>query len=243
MSMLEAALKLGRALPLFPCRVDKAPHTRNGFRDATQDPGRIEDWWTRYPDALIGVPTGEKFVVVDVDLQHREAQHWYARANIPETRIHVTRSGGRHILFKPNDKVRCTAAQIWRGIDTRGKGGYIIWWPVTGLQVMHGNLLAEVPNWIIARLQRDEGRPYVVRTIELDSLPAKIAGIVRKVNDAQEGERNRLLFWGACRLRELSDQQLISRDDAFDIVLEVPRRIGLPHVEALKTARSAFRVQ
>jgi hypothetical protein len=240
--MRDAALKLARSLPIFPCKADKSPYTRNGFKDASQDPACIERWWAQHPDALIGVPTGEKFVVIDVDLQHREAADWYSRANIPPTRMHFTRSGGRHILFAPNDKVRCTAGRIWRHIDTRGADGYICWWPACGLQVMHGNLLAEVPDWIIARLRTNE-HPRIDRTIELDSVPAKVAGIIRKVTDTQEGERNKVLFWGACRLRELADQQMIPRDDAFDIVLEVARRIGLPYGEALKTARSAFRVQ
>ena len=61
------------------------------------------------------------------------------------------------------------------------------------------------------------------------------------VAGAREGERNQLCFWGACRLREMVDQQLIPQDDAIAIVVEAASRAGLPHAEALRTARSALR--
>ena len=62
-------------LPVQECpdnkEMDKKPYTKHGFKDATLNPSLIRHWWTQWPDALIGVPTGERFVVVDVDLQRR----------------------------------------------------------------------------------------------------------------------------------------------------------------------------
>jgi putative DNA primase/helicase len=144
---IKHALALAaKGVAVFPCAETKAPLTPRGFKDASADPGTIQHWWTRWPTALVGVPTGERFVAVDVDLQHLEARDWYARANIPPTRVHVTRSGGRHILFRPHEQVHCTASKIWRHVDTRGNGGFIVWWPACGLEVLHRDALAPVPD-------------------------------------------------------------------------------------------------
>jgi putative DNA primase/helicase len=68
-----------RGLLVFPCKPDKKPYTANGFKNASTDPNAVVRWWLKWPDALIGVPTGVKFVVQDLDLQHPEANQWYAR--------------------------------------------------------------------------------------------------------------------------------------------------------------------
>src|SRR5204863_3771988 len=105
---------------VFPCAPSKAPLTKHGYKDASVDPVQIKEWWRQLPGALIGVPCGKHFVVIDCDLQHAEAQHWYARANLPLTRLQETRSGGRHLLFRPDDRIGCTQGKLWDHVDTRG---------------------------------------------------------------------------------------------------------------------------
>jgi hypothetical protein len=239
---MHLALALARqGVPVFPCRVsNKAPLTRNGFHDASIDPQIICGWWARWPDALIGVPTGMRFVVVDCDLQHASAREWLAIADLPETRTHHTRSGGRHFLFQPHPLVRCTAGRIWPHVDTRGFRGYIIWWASTGLPVEHPELLAPVPDEIIAALNPpqpkniDHGRGF-------KPTAGKIAGILRRIARAPEGQRNSLTFWGASRLAELVAAGALSDADAIALIVEAASRNGLPHAEAHRTALSALR--
>jgi hypothetical protein len=52
------------------CRAPaKHPRTAHGFRDATSDLRLIARWWARFPNANIGIRTGEpsNLVVLDVD--------------------------------------------------------------------------------------------------------------------------------------------------------------------------------
>ena len=184
------------------------------------------------------MPTGDKVVGLDCDLQHVVAQRWYASANLPVTRTHITPSGGRHLLFAPHEQFRCSVGKVWPHIDTRGRGGYLIWWPAEGLEVLHPDALAPVPDWIIARL--NPSPPPAPALLSSANPDAKIDGIIRAIVGARQGERNHLLFWAACRLAELVTAGALERDLAFDIAVEAASRAGLPHREAQRTTLSAF---
>jgi Bifunctional DNA primase/polymerase, N-terminal len=241
--MSSAAVSLAeRGCPVFPCRnTDKRPHTPHGFKDASTDPVVITSWWQQWPDALVGVPTGEKFVVLDCDLQHVEAQQWYSKANLPLTRTHVTRSGGRHLFFKPRPDFKNSAAKIEHGIDTRGLGGYVIWWPAHGFDVMHGGALADVPQWLLRQLNPPP--PQLVYSAPPRRLHSDkdLEPLVRVILQAKEGERNTKTFWAACRLAEHVFGGQIGRNDMIGIVVEAATRTGLSHTEARQIANSALR--
>ncbi len=153
---LHTALELAEeyGLPVFPCRADKKPYTENGFKDASKNIEQIAQWWGKWPDALIGVPTGKasKLLVVDVD---PDGESWYSNnsTRIECGRIHHTRRG-HHLLYRMPDKdIRNSASKIAPGIDVRGEGGYIIWWPGHGLQAV-GDLadVSNPPTWLTDEL-------------------------------------------------------------------------------------------
>lgn len=235
---MREALKLAtRGVAVFPCKPDKRPYTASGFKDASTDADVINKWWQKWPDALVGVPTGIKFVVLDLDLQHVEANEWYGKANLPLTRTHVTRSGGRHLLFKPHEDCRCSTSKLWPHVDTRGLGGYVIWWPAHGCDVMHGGALAEVPEWVIKRLNPPIEPLPPARRVTVKSARAKIEGIAGTIATAPEGQRNALLHWGVCRLAELVHQSILTAPDAFALAVEAGTRTGLPYAEVSRTAK------
>ena len=240
------ALKLARrGTPVFPCDPQtKRPLTKNGFKDATADPDQVHLWWTEHPYALIGVPAGAKFVVIDVDLQHADALQWLEdnRHGLPLTRMHSTRSGGKHYLFAPNDKVKCSAGKLGPRIDTRGHGGYIIWWPAYGLGVLHGGVLAPVPEWIVEALN-PKPKPIVTRSASTRSSAASsgsIRGALRVLAEAREGERNQALFWVSCRMGEAIRAGTITENEALILLTSVGRQTGLLDREILRTAKSGI---
>jgi hypothetical protein len=241
---LAHALHLARRnTACFPCREDKRPACPHGFKDATVDEGHLKELWRQFSGTLVGVPAGDKFVVLDLDLQHPEAQRWLEQADLPPTRTHVTRSGGRHLFFQPHADVKCSAGKIAHGVDTRGAGGFIIWWPANGLDVQHAQVLAPTPDWIVASLNPPTSNVvrFPPQPSPLNRCHAKLAGVLRTIATAREGKRNSITFWGACRLAEMVIAGTLPRDHAAALVVEAASRAGLSRSEALRTTQSAFR--
>ena len=143
-----------RGLPCFPCREDKRPATPRGFKDATCDQHQLRELWLRHPGPLVGVPTGDisGLDILDIDPRHG-GDYWFAEHmnSLPPTRVHRTRSGGLHLFFQHEQQLRCSVGRIAAGVDVRASGGYLIWWPATGLPVLSDLRTATWPNWL--RLQ------------------------------------------------------------------------------------------
>jgi hypothetical protein len=242
--VLDVALKLAAAgIPCFPCSASKTPATPHGYKDARADSTALRELWRNYPGALIGVPTGNSFDALDLDLQHPEALQWYEQHcdALPPTRTHETPSGGRHLLFKPHPDVRNSAGKIHAHIDTRGTGGYLVWWPATGLPVLSNAPIAPWPEWLLTEL-----RPKL-RIISSNAFvsyhggDAWLRGLARTVAAAAEGQRNSALFWAACRARERVDGGKVEGDFIVDVLIEAARHAGLPLREAQQTIRSAMK--
>jgi hypothetical protein len=252
--VIEDALRLAEyGRPSFPCRADKRPACPNGFKDATADAEGLNRLWRAYPGELVGVPTGaiSGLFVVDVDCgRHPEANDWLESVcpYLPPTRWHATQSGGWHILFKHRPGLRNTAGKLARGVDTRGDGGYIIWWPFhLGLQAPHDldQLLADVPDWLCERLIERPRPPLIPPQLSTPgSAPARLRGILDVAAGAQEGERNQKLFWSANRLRDMAACGEINQGDfsrACGDLVRAAMSNGLSQQEAERTIAGAMK--
>lgn len=103
------------------------------------DPHVIVQWWVQYPQANVGIATGEAsgLFVVDIDPKSGGEDSWerlrseYGESEgIPETHTVRTGSKGLHYYFKhPGAVVKGTAkafGDAYPGIDLRGKGGLVV---------------------------------------------------------------------------------------------------------------------
>lgn len=129
--LLDAALIYASwGWPVFPLRPgSKEPATAHGFKDATTDPDVIRAWWKSRPKANIGLPTGIRFDVLDIDCP-AGAPAWLALKDTPAMPtahgLALTRSNGLHVFLPPSGGGNLARAGQVPGIDYRGTGGYVV---------------------------------------------------------------------------------------------------------------------
>jgi hypothetical protein len=242
----DAALQLAaQGTPCFPCADSKRPTCPNGFKAATAEPDKLRTLWTAYPGPLIGVRTGETsgLFVLDIDAKHPEALKWWSanEDRLPRTRLHSTRSGGLHCLFRHQVGMRCTASKLAVGVDTRGEGGYIIFWPAHGCRVLCDAPIANAPAWVIEALRPPSpALRSKVGPISIRGDKRALRGLIRVVATANEGERNRLLFWAGCRAAELIADGNLSEGETIAELAAAAAHAGLPEREAIRTIRNGL---
>lgn len=154
---LDAALALAaKGIPVFPCwntpeneETHKAPHIAGGFHSASRDPVQIKTWWRKWPNALIGMPTGPASGIDVLDLDKKHGKNGFAFVPDWEQRSTVIARtvNGAHLYFKSEGTITSTSDQIASGVDTRGVGGYVIVPPSPGYTWVNGHDLSKLPPW------------------------------------------------------------------------------------------------
>jgi bifunctional DNA primase/polymerase-like protein/AAA domain-containing protein/primase-like protein len=203
-TLVELALEYAAFLgwPVFPCKRDKTPYTRHGFKDATTDQEQIRRWWERWPEASIGLPTGlaSGVYVVDVDKSHDGTASWQdleSRHGDVLTMVSRTGGGGWHLFFKaPPFELGNTAGRLGPGIDTRGDGGYVVLPPSphesgTPYEWRQWRAPQHLPGWIVeaARPSRAGEEREEIASIERgarDNTLASAAGALRNIGFDRE---------------------------------------------------------
>src|SRR4051812_18422054 len=153
--------------------IGKHPRIDGWQKSRAKDEATIAGWWREWPDASVGLLTGEpsKFIVLDVDpdsggeesLEALEGAH----GPLPHTQVSRTGSGGKHFLFEyPGMRVRNSVKKIAPGIDIRGDGGQIVAPPSAhrsgkSYQWIAEAELASVPAWLLDLLREEPLAPPV----------------------------------------------------------------------------------
>jgi hypothetical protein len=163
----EAMRLAASGRPVFPCKRTKAPYTRNGFKDATTNQAAIAKWWARWPDALIGLPTGSGIIVIDTDLDEESGKNGeFELINMPDlppTYMVRTPRGGFHRYYRTPDGMVLpnSSDKLAKGIDIRGDGGYVVAPPSStdrgSYQVVEDMEMATLPDsWVELILPKEE---------------------------------------------------------------------------------------
>jgi hypothetical protein len=200
----------------------KHPMTKQGLKDASKDHKQIKEWWTRNPQANIGICTGEEsgLVVIDIDPRHGGMESMKSIGKLGSlpvmTPTVATGGGGEHIyLSYPNNgrRIRNTVALAgYQGIDLRGDGGYVVAPPsrhISGSKytwkVHHiGKTPAKIPEWFIELTNRPVRTlvPPQRGTVIIDKISSSREGCNGSVTEVPEGTRDNAIFNLAKTLRK-----------------------------------------
>ncbi|WP_054681205.1 bifunctional DNA primase/polymerase [Microbacterium sp. No. 7] len=174
----EKALRLAAlGLAVFPVRERtteergrtkraKTPYTYSGHKEGTTDADQIERWWSRWPEALVGVHAGASgLVALDIDMgtdmstgEIKDGWNSLIEAgldDLPQTVTYSTGSGGDHYIYAAPEGVSLGPDQNHvtpegvrlDDVDRRGGSSYFIWW---GSEIPDSrDAFAQAPDWLL----------------------------------------------------------------------------------------------
>lgn len=229
----------------------KHPRTRHGLQDATCEPEAITEWWQRWPNANIGLRTGVMFDALDIDGEPGRFafKTWLDGRELPSAPTSRTQSGGWHMLFAPTGAGN--RAQMVQHVDWRGRGGYIVAPPSTGVRGAYRWLEGadprnppDAPQWLrdlVIPPQQTE-RPIVTRVVDRTSRygEAALANICARLAEAGAGSRNNALNEAAYALGRLIGAGLVDETIATNTLVRIGLALGLGDKETRLTVRSGI---
>jgi Bifunctional DNA primase/polymerase, N-terminal len=230
------------------------PH---GVKDATTNRARILAWWASHPLANIGLATGHRFDVLDVDGpagEHAMRQLAAAHGLVSAGPLVRTGGGGWHYYLAPTGLGN---AHPWDlpHVDWRGRGGYVVappsrhasghpyqWAPGRDLDSRPG----EVPAVLLERLERRPPQrptgPAELRVVGDGPggryARAALAEELGRVAAAAVGQRNRQLWESARNLYNLVASGALPEREVHQGLLAAAERCGLLAEEPRQTRRT-----
>lgn len=263
---LAALAYARRGWPVLPLKPRlKLPATKHGLNDATVNPDQINAWWKTEPTFNIGLRTGIKFDVLDLDTP--EALDELDKAGEatgagPILGPCALTGRGVHIYLQPTG--RGNAAGILRGIDWRGVGGYVVAPPSVhpngrlyewGIAYPITTALQPAPQWLLdlwdaktapaapaarARPPATTPEAWLKQGDDRAYGARALEGELGRLAASTEGTRNETLVRAAFRIGQLIGGGLVDPADAADQLLTVALRVGLGQIEAERTILSGL---
>jgi hypothetical protein len=231
----------------------------HGFYDATTDLEKIQQWWTQWPNANIGLRTGVAFDVLDIDgptgLESLRMSAPYGGEDCFASVVGPTvqTGDGYHILMAVTG-LGC-ATKFIPGCDFRGAGGYVV---AAGSVHPNGKRyewldgyepddqpIDQAPGWLIELLpsKASSSPPSAVSPSKstrygLSALHNELG----KLAVSAVGKRNTNLNDAAFSLGQLVASGHLDFEEVVNSLLIVARRIDLAEAEIIRTIRSGMMV-
>ena len=145
----------------------KHPRTAHGLLDATTDKPQIGEWWRTWPDANIGIRTGQESGILVVDLDGEDGCQGFAELSAsyggPINTFAVKTGNGRHLYFEhPAVAIKNSTRKLGKGIDIRAGRGYVVAAPSLHANGKcyeiedPGQRLTLPPEWLVSEMTKND---------------------------------------------------------------------------------------
>lgn len=213
-TLVETALHYAHAFgwAVHPVDIKKQPTTKHGRNDATREDLAIRSLFRN--GAQIGVATGSEsnLFVLDVDLDEKRGINGYETLEyleaihgaLPPTPHQRTGRGGTQYFFNYVDGLKNSTSKIGAGIDTRGRGGYVVVAPSRNTNGPYQWIvspedtpLADVPAWLITLLKEADAAQTTTATPtgnERTYCLKMLGQAVARVATANDGQKHETLL-------------------------------------------------
>jgi Bifunctional DNA primase/polymerase, N-terminal len=229
------------------------PH---GVKDATTNRAWVLAWWTRHPQANIGLACGHRFDVLDVDgpAGTQAVRELAATHGLRSSGPLVRTGGGWHFYLAPTGLGNVCPAGL-EHVDWRGRGGYVVappsrhasghpyqWATGRDLDTPPGT----VPAVLLERLryrQLQQPAGPAERSAGGDGPGGRYARAalveeLARVAAAPKGQRNRQLWESTRNLYNLVAAGALEHHQVHQGLLEAADRCGLLAEEPRQTHRT-----
>jgi hypothetical protein len=243
----QAALRyVGLGWPVVPLKErSKEPAIKDWPNKAFSTPQEVKEYWSKHPDAGVGILTGPNsgLLVIDIDPRNGGEDTWDAMRESfdwVDTAVVQTGGGGRHIYYRwPEDLDGARLPKsLGPGVDIQGEGRFVVAPPSVhpdggeyvweGFELPTRDSISDPPQALVAAI-RSEARARACAGASY--------GTTTKI---PVGQRNTRLTSYAGRLRAKG----LELEEIETLVLEKNRKAceePLPDDEARKIVRSIGR--
>lgn len=236
----------------------KHPRTAHGVHDASKDKAQIKDWWRQWPDANIGLATGEPSGVVVIDVDPRnDGTKTLAKLSErpPRNLIADTGGGGRHYFAAYAEaEIKSKAG---RGIDVQADGRIVVLPPSLHASGNHyrwrkppkrGIKLRPLPAWALESVGKRKAHTDVKVTVyragDRNNALASVAGRWRRAGmepaELLAGLRIRNDMWCDPPLAEREVRAIANSIGRYSTPSELNKGSG---IQELNDKGNAYRLQ
>lgn len=221
---------------------------------ATTEPSKIRDWWARWPEARVGLITGQRngISVLDVDVKNgKDGLATLAALGVADPRQlsnvrTITPSGGWHFFFKYKPDLKATVSKIGRGLDVKNNNGFVIApdsmkdgmrYEVDGDDLRTGMALPVWPAVLTppAGPERDVVPVQQASSAHCQRAAARLEAEAAQVSKAEEGTRQSALNNASLWAGGVGAHGALTRDEAEEVLVAAGIACGLSEREARST--------